>query len=264
VDSLEGKVVVITGSASGLGFAMARRFAADGARLVLADVAEPQLAEAVRSLVTDGADAVGVPTDVSRAQQVDALADFAFDRFGAVHVVCNNAGLVVTGPAWEIELADWQRLLDVNLWGVIHGVHAFVPRLVAQAAPSHVVNTASMAGVMSLGSLAPYVASKQAVVGLSEVLHADLVSAGAPVGVSVVLPGYVPTRLGRADRDAVVPDVRPGQVSADDVASRVAEAITEGRFYVFTHEGSIEHVQQRHDAIVDGRVPSASPLPPMG
>jgi NAD(P)-dependent dehydrogenase (short-subunit alcohol dehydrogenase family) len=264
VQSLDGKVAVVTGAASGFGFAMAKRFAGEGASVVLADVAEPQLSAAVRELVDQGADAVGVPTDVTQPEQVDSLADFAFDRFNEVHLLCNNAGLVVVGPTWEIDLADWHRLIDVNLWGVIHGIHSFVPRLVAQTAPSHVVNTASMAGVITLGSLAPYVVSKHAVVSLSEVLQHDLDAVGAPVTVSVVLPGAVPTRLGYDDRDAAVAEVAPGGVSADDVAERVREAIADERFFVFTHEGSIDLVQRRHEAIVDGRQSPARDLSEFG
>jgi NAD(P)-dependent dehydrogenase (short-subunit alcohol dehydrogenase family) len=259
--SLDGKVAVVTGGASGLGQAMARRFAREGARVVLADIAEPQLAAATDELAAGGADVVAVTTDVTDPASVDALARRSLDAFGAVDVVCNNAGLVVTGPAWEIPLADWRRLLDVNLWGVIHGIHAFVPLLLDQGTPAHVVNTASMGGVLSLAGIAPYVASKHAVVALSEVLHADLAARGAPVGVSVLCPGYVPTRLGLDDRDAPVPEPRPGAITADDVAGRVVDALAEGRFYIFTHPGSTEQVAARSAAIVDGRSPTPLPLP---
>ena len=203
-------------------------------------------------------------TDVGVAESVEALADRAFEVHGRVDVVVNNAGTVVTGRIWDIPLVEWRRLLDVNLWGVIHGIHAFVPRLIAQGGPAYVVNTASMAGVMTLPSLAPYVASKQAVVGLTEVLHHDLAAVGAPVGVSVVCPGYVPTRLGMTDREAQVAEPPPGGVSADDVAATVRRAMREGRFYVFTHPGSTDHVTRRLAAIVDGRAPVGVRLPSPG
>jgi NAD(P)-dependent dehydrogenase (short-subunit alcohol dehydrogenase family) len=261
MESIDGKVAVVTGAASGLGFAMASRFASGGAKVVLADVAAPQLERAASELAAGGAEVLAVPTDVTQPAAVDELARRAFDHFGRVHVVCNNAGLVVGGPTWEIELADWHRLLDVNLWGVVHGVHAFVPRLLEQGEPAHVVNTASMAGVMTLASLAPYVASKHAVVGLSEVLARDLAAVEAPIGVSVVCPGFVPTRLGREDRDAPVPPPAPGRVSADDVAARVHEAILEDRFYVFTHPRSLDYVSARHAAMLDGHAPASIERP---
>jgi NAD(P)-dependent dehydrogenase (short-subunit alcohol dehydrogenase family) len=250
-----GRVVVVTGAASGIGFALARRFATEGARLVLADRHADVLAEAAAELEAAGADVLAVPTDVSDPDAVDALAAAAVDRFGLVHVVCNNAGIVVGGAAWEIPLADWHRLMDVNLWGVIHGIRSFVPILLGHDEPGHVVNTASMAGVTALAGLGPYVASKHAMVGLSEVLFHDLAAAGAGdrIGVTVVCPGYVPTRIGRDDRRAVVDPPTPGALSADDVAGTVVAAMAEGRFYVFTHEGSTDTVRERADAMITGQ-----------
>jgi len=254
VRSIDGKVAVITGAASGLGYAMAKRFAAEGATLVLADVAAPQLERAARELAGLGATVEACPTDVSDPESVDRLARYSFEVHGRVDIVVNNAGLVVLGKIWEIPLSEWHRLMDVNLWGVIHGIHAFVPRLIRQGGPAYVVNTASMAGVMTLGSLAPYVASKHAVVGLSEVLARDLADAGRPIGVSVVCPGYVPSRLGLEDRDAVIPPPRPGGVTADDVADRVRQAMRDERLYVFTHPGSIDEVDRRA-RVIRGEVP---------
>jgi NAD(P)-dependent dehydrogenase (short-subunit alcohol dehydrogenase family) len=254
VRSIDGKVAVITGAASGLGYAMAKRFAAEGAKLVLADIAEPQLEMAARELAGQGATVEACATDVGDPEAVEALAQHAFDAHGRVDIVVNNAGLVVLGKTWEIPLADWRRVMDVNLWGVIHGLHAFVPRLIEQGGPAHVVNTASMAGVMTLGSLAPYVATKHAVVGLSEVLARDLADSEVPIGVTVVCPGYVPTRLGLQDRDAVVPAPAAGAVSADDVADRVRQAISDQQLYVFTHPGSIDEVDRRH-RVIRGEIP---------
>jgi NAD(P)-dependent dehydrogenase (short-subunit alcohol dehydrogenase family) len=254
VRSIDGKVAVITGAASGLGYAMAKRFAAEGAKLVLADVAEPQLERAARELAGLGATVEACATDVGDPESVDGLAKYCFDVHGRVDVVVNNAGLVALGKIWEIPLIEWHRVLDVNLWGVIHGIHAFVPRLIRQGGPGYVINTASMAGVMTLGSLAPYVASKHAVVGLSEVLARDLADAKVPIGVTVICPGYVPTRLGLEDRDSTVPPPPPGGVTADDVADRVRRAMSDEQLYVFTHPGSIEEVDRRH-RVIRGELP---------
>jgi len=250
-----GRVAVVTGAASGIGFALARRFAAEGDRVVLADLHADVLAEAAEELEASGAEVLAVPTDVSDPAAVDALAARTVERFGTVHIVCNNAGTVVGGAAWEVSLADWHRIMDVNLWGVIHGIRSFVPILLAHDEPAHVVNTASMAGVTSLAGLGPYVASKHAVIGLTETLFHDLAAAGAGdrIGVTALCPGYVPTRIGFDDRQAPAPEAPPGAVTADDVANRVIEAITERRVFVFTHEGTAEQVAARAAAIVSGR-----------
>ncbi len=261
MDSLEGKVAVVTGGASGIGLAMARLFAAEGARVALADVAADALEVVASQLAATGAEVMAVPTDVADGPAVDALARRVVDRFGAVHVVCNNAGTVVTGRAWEIPLADWQRIVGVNFWGVVHGIRSFVPLLLASGEPGYVVNTASMAGVTSLPTLGPYVATKHAVVSLSEVLYQDLREVGAPVGVSVVCPGMVATHLGQADKLAPLPELGRGVKSADEVAQDVRAAMAEGRFYVFTHRGSVDQVQARMTAIVDGRTPDVRPVP---
>ena len=229
--------------------------------VVAADVAAPQLDAAVAGLVADGARAIAVPTDVSDPAAVAALAQAALDAFGAVHVVCNNAGTLAMGPAWAVPLEDWRRVIDVNLFGVVHGIVTFVPLLIEQGGPAHIVNTASMGGLVSLPSIGPYVASKHAVVALTEVLVGDLAAVGAPIGVSVLCPGYVPSRLGSDDRDAPVPEPAPGEPSADDVAADVLDAVTTGRFYVLTHDGSTGLVRQRMEAIIDGRSPTTVALP---
>jgi NAD(P)-dependent dehydrogenase (short-subunit alcohol dehydrogenase family) len=262
VDSLTGKVVVVTGGASGIGLAMARRFGAEGARIALADVATDALEVIAGELRSDGIDVLAVPTDVSDAAAVEDLAARTVERFGAVHVVCNNAGTVVTGRTWEIGLADWRRVVGVNFWGVVHGIYTFVPLILASGEPGYVVNTASMAGVTSLPTLAPYVATKHAVVALSEVLYHDLGEAQAPVGVTVVCPGMVATHIGQADKLAPLELTPGGGVrSAEEVAAAVRTAMAEHRFYVFTHSGSEAEVSARVESITHGQAPWRRALP---
>lgn len=200
MDELTGKTAVITGGASGIGFALAERFAAEGMRLVLGDIEEAALDGAAERLAAAGAEVLAVPTDVSDAAAVDALAAATFERFGTAHVVCNNAGVVVGGPAWEIPLAEWEWILGVNLEGVVHGIRAFVPRLVEQG-EGHVVNTASIAGLGPLPFTAPYTATKHAVVGISASMFHELALLGSSVGVTVLCPGFVPTNLLDAGRN---------------------------------------------------------------
>jgi NAD(P)-dependent dehydrogenase (short-subunit alcohol dehydrogenase family) len=200
MEDLNGKTAVVTGGASGIGSAMAERFAAEGMRLVLADVEPDALEGAVKRLSDTGAEVLAVPTDVADAVAVDTLAEATFDRFGTAHVVCNNAGVVVGGPGWEIPLAEWEWILGVNLWGVIHGIRSFVPRLVEQG-EGHVVNTASIAGLGPLPFSAPYTATKHAVVGISASLFHELALSGSPVGVTVLCPGFLSTNLLDAARN---------------------------------------------------------------
>src|SRR5438270_2220448 len=182
MQDLKGKVAVVTGAASGIGNAMATRFAEEGMRVVLADIEEGPLADAEKRLGDGGATVLGVPTDVSKGDQVDALAARTFDAFGTAHVVCNNAGVATGGPMWTLTESDWAWVLGVNLWGAIHGVRAFVPRLVEQG-EGHVVNTASMAGLTSAPMMGPYNVSKHGVVTISETLAAELALHGSPVKV---------------------------------------------------------------------------------
>jgi NAD(P)-dependent dehydrogenase (short-subunit alcohol dehydrogenase family) len=252
------RVCVVTGAASGLGAGIARRLGAAGARLVLADVDEHRLRHLASDMEGAGVTCAAMPTDVRDSEAVDALAQHVLERFGAIHVVCNNAGVIATGPAWEITPDDWRRVVDVNLLGVAHGVHAFVPRMLAGGEPGHVVNTASMAGVISMAGLAPYSATKHAVVALSETLHLDLAETGAPIGVSVLCPGYVPTRLG-LPADGEVSEPSPGEPGADDVGQAVVDAIVADEFFVFTHDGWRKPVQRRVDAVLAGEAPPLRP-----
>jgi NAD(P)-dependent dehydrogenase (short-subunit alcohol dehydrogenase family) len=272
-----GKVAVVTGAASGIGFAMAERFAAEGMRIVLADVEEEPLARAAQELDAKGARTLAVPTDVSDPAAVSALAKATLDTFGAVHVVCNNAGVAGDmGPTWEQDPGNWGWVLGVNLWGVIHGIRTFVPILLEQGVEGHVVNTASMAGHLSMPFGGPYNASKFAVVAISEAMFFELEMTGSPVSVSVLCPGWVRTRIIDSDRlrPPTLQSARPlsegqqafremarGLIEAglppSAVAERVFEAVRDRRFYVFPHPEMLVAVRDRMDAILAERNPSA-------
>jgi NAD(P)-dependent dehydrogenase (short-subunit alcohol dehydrogenase family) len=193
------KTAVITGGASGIGLATARALARVGAKLVLADIEQKRLDEAVAALVADGAQAIGVVTDVADKASAERLADHAWSRFGAVHIVCNNAGVAVFGPTRSMTHADWQWTINVNLWGAIHGVEVFVPQMIAQKEGGHVLFTASFAGLVSNRSLGPYSVSKAAVVSLAECLSKDLRDDG--IGVSVLCPMRVTTKIDESHRN---------------------------------------------------------------
>jgi len=278
MQDLRGKVAVVTGSASGIGFAMAARFAREGMKLVLADIEKAALEQAAGRLSAGGSEVLAVPTDVADADAMDSLAAEALARFGAVHVVCNNAGVAGGGPVWELGTADWEFVLRPNLWGVIHGVRVFAKHLVAQN-EGHIVNTASLAGLISVPGLAPYNVSKHAVVTLSETLFAELRQAGSRVGVSVLCPGFVKTRIFEPERhrpddwqrpadadpqltkqrELLLAEVLRGAMAPDEVAERVLDAIRSQRFYILTHDGSTAAVEQRMRAILEGGDPPAPP-----
>jgi NAD(P)-dependent dehydrogenase (short-subunit alcohol dehydrogenase family) len=270
---LEGKVAVITGAASGIGFALAERCVREGMKAVLADVEGEALAWAEASLKAAGASVLAVRTDVSRAGDVEALARKTLDAFGAVHLLCNNAGVGTRGLVWEGTAAEWEWVLGVNLWGVIHGIRVFVPLMLAQDTECQVVNTASVAGLISGPGLGAYKVSKHAVVSLSETLHHELAEHGGKVKVSVLCPGVVRTRImesarncpghlaaktsagsderWEALRQAVQVGTRPAQI-ADDVF----RALREGRFYILTHPELKELIRTRMEDILQERPPT--------
>jgi len=274
-----GRVVVVTGAASGIGLGLCERFAAEGMRVVMADVEQPALAEASGKLSGQGATVLPVPTDVASADQVAALRDAAVRAFGAVHLLCNNAGVGGPhGPLWQIPAGDWEWVLRVNLGGVINGIRSFVPLLLAQDA-AHIVNTASVFGVFA-GALGPYGISKHAIVALSETLHFQLRALDAKVGVSVLCPGAVRTRFGTSARNrpawAGPPQSADAaeQASAErfqqlldaggsdpaEVADLVVAGIRASRFYILTSSNRNDAIRRRGEEVVAGRAP-APPFP---
>jgi NAD(P)-dependent dehydrogenase (short-subunit alcohol dehydrogenase family) len=242
MEQLEGRVAVVTGGGSGIGLGMAEAFGARGMRVVLADLDVGRLGPAEARVRAAGApEVLTVPTDVRDPASVDDLAGRTLDAFGAVHVLCNNAGVSSLGYQWETSLEDWQWVVGVNLFGVVHGIRAFVPHLIAQD-EAHIVNTASMAGLMTSAGSAPYSASKHAVVGLTKALRAELAIRSGHVGVSVMCPGEVATnitdniRTRGTERDAARLDALRQRLttamSPADVGELVVESIRERRFWI--------------------------------
>lgn len=269
---LKGKVAVITGAASGFGREFAILCAGEGMKLVLADIDERNLPGTV-ALLPPGSETLSVKCDVSKAESVKALADATYARFGAAHLLFNNAGVAPAGPTWSATLADWQWTLGVNLMGVVHGIHYFVPRMLEQGDECHVVNTASVAGLLSVPASAPYCVSKHGVVTLSEVLHHDLQIFKAKVGVSVLCPAFVNTGIKDSERNrpaelaASNPLARPfeqqmrkavesGRLSATDVARITLEGVKAGRFYILTHPKIKSAIETRMRDILDERLPT--------
>jgi NAD(P)-dependent dehydrogenase (short-subunit alcohol dehydrogenase family) len=261
----EPRVAVITGGASGIGLATARLLAERGWRLVLADIEEPRLA-AARVELGAGEDVLGVVTDVASKASVDALAGATYERFGRADVVFNNAGVAIGGPVVDVTHADWTWLMQVNLWGPIHGVEAFLPRIVDQGQGGHLLFTASFAGLVPNLGLGPYCVTKYGVVALAEVLHRELRASG--IGVSVLCPMRVVTDITRSQRNrpaelggpGPAPDPRPlsgedtmaGRVlPVETVAQQVVDAIGTGRLYIVPHEESRGMIRRRF-ARIDG------------
>ena len=260
LDELGGRVAVVTGAASGIGLALCERFAAEGMRIVMADVDPGWLDRSAEQLRREaGAEVIAVPTDAASAESVEALAARAYDEFGAVHVLCNNAGVTRPGLTWESTLEEWRWVLGVNLDGVFHGVKSFVPRMIEQGEPGHVVNTASVSGLLPYQGVASYTASKFGVVGLSEVLLLDLREVGAPIGVSVLCPGPTETdfrahsrALHPAGADPTSIDDYAGvvRIPTADVAGMVLDAIRADRFWIVTHPAYHDSIERRSRGIV--------------
>ena len=256
---LKGRTAVVTGGASGIGRALILRFARDGANVVVADVDEPGTVAVAGEAQALGVKALAVRTDVSDLAQVEALAARAFETFGGVHVICNNAGVAAWGGIESATHRDWQWVLGVNLWGVIHGIEAFVPRMIARGEPGHIVNTASMAGLIASKGLGVYNTSKYAVVGLSETLAKDL--RPYRIGVSVLCPLGVQTRIRDSERNrpaalrnehvepATPVELIGRSLAPDAVADMVLAAIHANELYVITHDESLEPLRRRFERL---------------
>ena len=251
MQTLQGKVAVVTGGASGIGNALGRQFASEGARIVIGDVEVAALEVAVAALSASGAEVEGVVTDVTDPKQMQALADAAVARFGAVDVFCNNAGVGGGGLSWETPLSTWEWVFGVNVWGVVHGLRTFVP-LLMQRPEAYIVNTASVAGLMAPPYMGPYNASKHAVVAISETLHHELALMAPHVKVSVLCPGWVKTNIADSARnrpkelqEGVAPDAdAAGLLSSlidkgmppEEVAAKVRNAMRAEQFWILTHD----------------------------
>lgn len=276
-----GKVAVITGAASGIGLGLARTAAREGMRVVLADIEVEALETAAEEVAALGTETRAVPTDVTDAAAVDALAAAAFETFGGAHLVCLNAGVFQAGVSWLRTEADWRWVLDVNLWGPIHGVRAFVPRLLEQAErgdPAHVVITSSMAGMMTVAYSAPYVVSKFAAASLAECVAHDLRAQGVErVGVSCLVPGSVDTRIGWSERNRQ--DEPPSEATApdhvfvaealremtsttgrppDEAAEMVFAGVRAGDFWIPTTESFETLLEPRHASVLRRELPSSA------
>ncbi len=276
-----GKVAVITGGASGLGREFANMASRLGMKLVLADVQAKALEHATEELLDGGAEVLSMVCDVSKGSHVQELADSAIARFGAVHLVFNNAGVGSGGLIWENSEQDWEWVLGVNLWGVVHGVRVFTRAMLECAArdsdyQGHIVNTASMAGLLCPPAMGVYNVSKHAVVALSETLHHDLALVEAPIKASVLCPYFVPTGIAQSHRnrpeeleseERLTPSqvaaqmmtekaVESGKVTAQDVARIAFEAIREERFYIYSHPQALGAAAERFEAIVKGAQPT--------
>lgn len=274
MQEFQDRVAVVTGAASGIGFALAERAAKEGMTVVLSDVEAGALEEAAAKLRDSGHRVASHVVDVRHEDEVEGLAARVFDEYGAVHLLCNNAGVIHRErPTWEHSVADWEWVLGVNLWGVIHGVRSFVPRMLAGGDEGHVVNTASMAGLITGGmGNAVYDASKHAVVSLSESLYRDLVVRTAKVSASVLCPGAVNTRIFEAERnrppelesaEGEPPSSRgtggmPGDAyPPEEMANQVFDAIRENRFYVLASQTVIlEWTKMGHDRMWEGKNPA--------
>jgi NADP-dependent 3-hydroxy acid dehydrogenase YdfG len=272
----KNKVAVITGAGSGFGREFARIAADRGMRLVLADVQADALKLVVDELRTRGAHVIGEQVDVSKAEQVEHLANRTYSEFGASHLLFNNAGVASGGLIWESSLKDWEWVMGVNVMGVVHGIHFFIPRMITQGDQCHVVNTASVAGLLSAQTMGVYNVSKHSVVTLSETLFHDLRVSESKIGVSVLCPAFVPTGISESHRnrpsdlanDAPLTDsqraaqqasskaVSSGKITAQSVAETTFSAVEANQFYIVTHAKIMQSVHLRLDDVRHLRNPS--------
>lgn len=272
------KVAVITGAASGIGRGLAERCVQEGMKVVLADVEEPALIQAEKSLRALNGTVLSVRTDVSKADDVEALSKKILDEFGAVHLLFNNAGVEVRGTVWEQTPADWEWIINVNLWGVIHGIRVFVPIMLQQQTECHIANTSSVAALTSAPGLGSYKVTKQGILALSETLYHELRQRDAQIGVSVLFPRFIRSRLGEAERNRPAalrnpPGERPlsphEQVQIqwfreqnekgmppDQFADLVFKGIKQNTFYILSHPESTGAIQRRMEDIIQQRNPT--------
>ena len=263
-----GKVAVVTGGAHGIGLAIAQRLAGEGMKIVLGDIEEPRLEEAEQALEDSGADVRTLVMDVTDPARMQALADLAIDAYGGVHVFCNNAGVAGGGLEWEMPLSTWEFVFGVNLWGVIHGIRTFVPLLMQQET-AHIVNTASVAGLVAPPFMSPYNATKHAVVAISESLYHELAFVGSNVKVSVLCPAWVNTGIGESERNrpahlqepiateqtealsGIIKGFLEAGMEAEEVADHVVRAIRDEKFWILTHQGDewMAAVEARLDSV---------------
>jgi NAD(P)-dependent dehydrogenase (short-subunit alcohol dehydrogenase family) len=276
MQDFKDKVAVVTGGASGIGFALAQHCANKGMKVVLADIEASALAQAEQKLKAEGANVLTCQCDVSKPDDIDKLAQATLDRFGGVHLLFNNAGVGAGTTIWESTLADWEWTLGVNLWGVVHGIRKFVPIMLEQNTPCHIVNTASVAGLIAGPGLGIYKVTKHAVVTLSETLYYELAQKGAQVKVSVLCPGFVKTRIwesGRNRPSELQNEMQPPTpemmvafseiqqlvntgMPADNLAEIVFDAIREDKLYILTHPEFDGMIEQRMNSILnDGKPP---------
>lgn len=254
----EGRVAVVTGAASGIGRALGERFAREGMKVVLADVEPDALREAGRAIEATGAEVLTVRTDVAQADELSKLAEATLERFGKVHVVCNNAGVFAGGRTWEAIGTDWEWVMSVNLYGVLHGIRAFVPILLDQGEPGHVVNTCSMAGLIVTPFSGAYNVSKHAALALTETLYHELATLDTPVGCSALCPELIRTGIGRSERNRPAHLKRPEDAGTPEqamveqairssvdtgidpsvMAERVVQGIRTDTFYLLAEEGT--------------------------
>jgi NAD(P)-dependent dehydrogenase (short-subunit alcohol dehydrogenase family) len=280
MQELKGKVAVITGAAEGIGKAIAVAAAAEGMKLVLADISATQLALTVQEFALSDVEVIGVVTDVAQEADVLRLAERAFSQFGNVHLLVNNAGVAFTKSAWETTVKDWEWIMGINVYGVTHALRSFIPRMLENQEEGHIVNTASLAGLISAPALAAYNTTKFGVVALSEGLHHDLTLRRSKIGVSVLCPSWVKTRITDSERHrdpndrskleqlekvslktgAAITNAVESGMAPKQVADEVLRAIKENRFYILTHPESKAAVHIRSEDILQGRPPTLLPI----